>query len=404
MLMSVLNFASFTWVMRRPELPRAWVTYGLVNVLFFLTGLLSLLVLPWQYAALALGALGGSASRDRIRRVALPMLTAVGVVGALALYYAEVDLGVRGIRPGAGLLRAPQLVREALDFMTLGDRRELALYLWGAVVAPLYCLRLRRDMLPVVLTLLVIETVSIPLLVKVLQWKQYYFHPRHVLFLLPGLELLAALGICGTVAAAASLVPVLGRRRGMARAVITAVALVLVLGLRLPGVRGFMANPHAYFGRTKTDRDVRGLVRDLRSRTAFYGPGEKYLLIVDRIGPGYLANPTLARYLEWYSLGRRVVLLSTTDMAEIIARLQQGCDGPCRGHSGEEVARALFLLPPFEVSAAKLRLLGLKPSFGTWPGVVRDVGVLVYGGSNRNPDFASSDVWPYIGMVVAEPR
>jgi hypothetical protein len=270
-------------------------------------------------------------------------------------------------------------------------------------VAPLYCLRRRRDMLPVVLTLLVIETVSLPLLVKLLQWKHYYFHPRHVLFLLPGLELLAALGVCGTVAAAVSLVPALGRR-GLARAVIAAVALALVFGLRLPGVRGFMANPHAYFGRTKTDRDVRALVRDLRSRTAFYGPGEKYLLIVDRVGPGYLANPTLARYLEWYSLGRRVVLLATTDMTEIITKLQEGCDGPCRGHSGEEVARALFLLPPFEMSTAKLRLLGLKPAFGTWPGVVRDVGVLVYAGSNRRPDFASSDVWPYIGMIVAEPR
>jgi hypothetical protein len=403
MLMSVLNLATFTWVMRRPELPRAWIAYAFVSLLFFFTGLLSLLVLPWQYGALALGTLRGGGGRTWVRRLGLLVLTATCLGGALALYYAEMDLGARGIRPGAGLLRGSHLVRDALAFMTLGDPRELALYAWGALIAPWYCLRRRRDMLPVVVTLLVVEVVSIPLLVQLLQWKRYYFHPRHVLFLLPGLELLAALGLCGTIAGIVSWIPALGRR-GLERRVVGAVAVVLVLVLRLPGIRDFMARPHQYFARSKTDRDMRGLVRDLRSRTAFYRPGEKYLLIVDRIGPGNLATPTLARYLQWYSLDKRIVLLATMDMSAVIEQLQNGCGGPCRGRPGEEVAKALLLLPPFEASAAKLRLLGLKSTFGTWPGVVRDAGVLVYGGTNRHPDFAASDVWTYLGMVVAEPR
>jgi hypothetical protein len=313
------------------------------------------------------------------------------------------DLGTRGIRPRAGLLSVSTLARSALDFVTLGDPREVALYAWGALAAPWYCIRRRRDMLPVVLTLLVVEIVTVPLLVEILQWKRYYFHPRHVLFLLPGLEVFAALGLCGTVAGVVAWIPALGRRAWAPR-ITGAVAVLLVLGLRLPAVRAFMEKPHDYFVRSKTDRNMKGFVRDLRARTAFYRPGEKYLLIVDRLGPAYLANPTLARYLRWYSLDRRVVLLATIDMSGIIERLQHGCGGPCRGRPGAEVATTLFLRPPFDVSTAKLRLLGLRSTFGTWPGVVRDVGVLVYGGSIRRMDFSATAKLAYVGMIVAEPR
>jgi hypothetical protein len=402
MLMSVLNLTTFTWVVRRPELPRAWVAYGVVNVLFFLTGVLSLLVLPWQWAALALAAVRDGSGGARLRRAGLLALTVLGLASVFALYYASVDLGARGIRPGAGSLSGSLLARQWLDFVTLGNRWQLALYALGAVVAPWYCWRRRPELVPVVVTVLVIELATIPLLLQMLQWKRYYFHPRHVLFLLPPLELLAALGVCGTLGAVAAGVAAAGRQPG--RGAVAVAALLTVLALRLPAVRGFMARPHDYFARTKTDRDVKALARDLRSRTAFYGPGERYLLIVDRVGPGYLANPTLARYLQWYSLDKHVVLLGTTDMPGIMEKLRAGCDGPCRGRPGAEVAQAIFLGPPFEITETKLRLLGLRPSFGRWPGTVRDVGVLVYAGTPRRPDYTDTSMWPYIGMVVAEPR
>jgi len=403
MLMSVLNLAAFTWVLRRPELLRAWAVYAMVGILYFLTGLLGLLVLPWQYGALLLRVARAGDGRTWARRLGVPALTVVCLGAAVAVYYASMDLGARGARPGAALLTASAAARSALDFVALGDPRELALYALGAVVAPWYCLKRRRAMLPVVVTLLVVEIVTIPLLVEILQWKRYYFHPRHVLFLLPGLELLAALGVCGTVAAVVRGIPVL-RRRDWSPRIVAATSVLVVLWLRLPVVQAFMEKPLGYFARTKTDRDMKGFVRDLRARTEFYGWNEKYLLIVDGIGPAYLANPTLARYLRWYSLDKRVVLLATADMSSVIERLQRDCGGPCRGRPGAEVAAALFLRPPFELSTAKLRLLGLDSGFGTWPGVVREAGVLLYRGSIRLPDLSEARTRSYVGMTLVEPR
>ena len=256
-------------------------------------------------------------------------------------------------------------------------------------------------MLPVVLTVVVIELATMPVLVWMLKWKHYYFHPRHVLFLLPGLELLAALGIVGTLGSIASWLP--ASRGRLARAVVCAAAAGLVLWLRLPAVADFLERPHVHFRRSKTERDFRSLARDLRVRTTSYQPGEKYLLIVDKIGPGYLGNPVLARYLRWYGIENRVVVLSATDFTSMLERLQRGCDGPCRGRPGDEVAKRLMLGGPFEASPAKLRLLGLGDAIGWWPGTVRDAGVLVYPGF-RQPVLSGSTVWPYFGMLVAEPR
>ena len=88
----------------------------------------------------------------------------------------------------------------------------------------------------------------------------------------------------------------------------------------------------------------------------------------------------------------------TAELRERVRRKREA------GIYGPEVAKAIPLGPPFDTTAAKLRLLGLQPSFGRWPGTVRDAGVLVYSGTTRRPDFTDTRMWPYIGMVVAEPR
>jgi hypothetical protein len=401
-LVSVLNLATFTWVMEAPALPRAWIAYGIVNILFFLTGLLSLLVLPWQFGALAFRVRWADGGDGWGRRAALQFCTVAGFAGVLLWYFLGVDLGTQGRRPGWGLLRVGPLTYRALDFVTLGDPRQYAVLLLGALVAPLYCARARRSMLPVVLTLLAIELTTMPVLVQVIKWKRYYFHPRHVLLLLPGLELLAALGIVGTLGFAASWVP--AHRGHVVRAVVSATAVLLVLWVRLPAVADFVQRPHVYFRRTKTDRDFKSLVQDLRLRTADYRPGEKFLLVVDRIGPGHLGNPTLARYVRWYGLEDRVVVMGAPEFASVLERLQHGCDGPCRGRPGDEVAKRLMLRAPLESASSRLQLLELGSTIGSWPGTVRDAGVLVYRGA-RQPAVPGSILRrPYVGMFVAEPR
>jgi hypothetical protein len=221
-----------------------------------------------------------------------------------------------------------------------------------------------------------------------------------VLFLLPTIELLTALGLVGTLRAATGWLPAGRVRRGL----VAAMAVLAVGWLRLPAAAEFAVRPRVYFQRTKTERDFKRFVRDLHVRTAAYGPDDKFLLVVDRIGPGHLANPTLARYLRWYGLERRVVILSATDFPDMVERLRDGCDGPCRGLPGDEVARRLHLGPPFETHPMKLRLLGLGDAFGTWPGTVRDAGVLVYPGFRQPTNFYETMVWPYTGMYMVEPR
>jgi hypothetical protein len=287
--------------------------------------------------------------------------------------------------------------------MAFDDPRQLALYVAALVVAPFSLWRRRHPLLPVVLTIVAAEVVSVPLLVRLVQWKQYYFHIRHALFLLPGIELLAAIALCGTFSALVSFVPGLATRT---RAACVAVALsLLVVGwLRVPYVRDYLARPHNYFARTKALRDFRGIARDLAGRTRFYAPGDKYLLVVDRIGPGYLGNPVLTRYLAWYGLDGRVVLAGTTDFQSLAQRVQQDCDGPCRGRPGEEVAKRLALTNPFDQPSMKLGLIGVGQAFGAWPGTARDIGILIYPESRRWPDLATSTRWPYVGAFLAEPR
>jgi hypothetical protein len=404
MLTSVLNLAAFTWVLRRPDLPRAWVTYGLVNVAFFLTGMLSLLVLPWQYLALlVLAARGAGATGGRPRRLGLLLLTLLLLAAVLAYYYAAVDLDARGIRPGSALLQPGRLTQRAFAFMALDDPRQMALYAAALVLAPLALWRQRHPLLPVALAIVAAEVATVPLLVKLVQWKQYYFHVRHALFLLPGIELLAAIALCGVLRWVVALVPS-PAVRPRASWIVVAVALCAVGWLRVPFLRDYLATPHNYFVRSKTLRDFRSIARDLAGRTRFYAPGEKYLLLVDTIGPGYLGNPTLARYLAWYGLEGRVVLLGTADFQSLPARVQRDCDGPCRGRPGEEVAKRLRLLPPFEASPMKRQLLGVGSSFGSWPGTARDIGILWYPESRRWPDLATSTRWPYTGAFLAEPQ
>src|SRR5207244_6579324 len=103
----------------------------------------------------------------------------------------------------------------------------------------------------------VLSTLAIPAIVLIAREKQYYFHPRHVLFLLPMVQLAAAL-VAGRAIAAVVRNPTGAAAAGVA----------LGLAVTLGTARAYVADPLPYFRNTKTLRDVRGLMRLVAARTA----------------------------------------------------------------------------------------------------------------------------------------
>src|SRR5262249_13186443 len=145
-----------------------------------------------------------------------------------------------------------------------------------------------------VVVVVALSVCTIPLIVAIAQWKHYYFHPRHVLFLLPMVHLSTAI-VVGTFL----------ERLVRPRALATAVGVALVVGVTYPSVSAYVANPLRFFRDTKTLRDFRGLAQTIAARAVRLAPGEHYLLVLERRRPGHLANPLVAFYLDAYGLTGR---------------------------------------------------------------------------------------------------
>src|SRR5262249_51615285 len=139
--------------------------------------------------------------------------------------------------------------------------------------------------------------VAIPLTVVLADWKGYYVHPRHVLFLLPAFVILAAVGIVATC------------RRIVGVRLALPAALALVVATQAPTVSRYLRDPNPFFARTKTLRDVRGIVKALPLPVPV--PGGRWLVLAARDS---VPNAVLARYLQWWGLEHQVVLLGTRDL------------------------------------------------------------------------------------------
>ena len=192
---------------------------------------------------------------------------------------------------------------------------------------------------------------AVPVMVLLAQSKEYYYHPRHALFLLPLVYLATAL--------------VLGRlleRIVRPPVIAAAVGAGLVVAATATTLRGFVVTPIPYFHQTKTLRDFRGLTQAIAARTATQDPRDRYVLVLQQQRAGHLANPTLDFYLEAYGIADRVMLAGVSDPGPLLAELPNRCPDGCRGPTDPARFATFNLREPFDQTPIMRHLLRIRGS------------------------------------------
>jgi len=124
----------------------------------------------------------------------------------------------------------------------------------------------------------------------------------------------------------------------------------------------FVADPIPFFHRSKTLRDVRGLVAAVGERARSLAPDERYVLVLEKRRPGHLANPMVAFYLDAWELTDRVTLAGVGDPRPLLAALPDACARQCGRPLDVPFLASLGLRDPLDQSPAVRRLLGLAPT------------------------------------------
>jgi hypothetical protein len=239
------------------------------------------------------------AARARSSRPALIALVASATrLGVLVAALVSPSLGAMYDRPASarpGLLWTTALVAGFFSWEPL----LLVVVALGTVLG------LREPRLRWMVAALVCSFVAIPVMVVLADWKGYYVHPRHVLFLIPAFVILASIGTVETC------------RRLVGTRFALATALTVVAATQAPTVMRYLRNPDPFFARTKTLRDVRGVVASLPAPE----PGTRWLVMAARDS---VPNAILARYLRWWGMEQQVVFLGTRDLPGALHRLGDG--------------------------------------------------------------------------------
>lgn len=306
-------------------------------------------VFPFAVEAGAL-LVAGLVARDRRERGVVPFAlgSAALLVLALLVWLGPGALGMDYGRDAASAESLPGAVRRVADFFAGGG-----LVLRAAMLAvPPLCLLLARGAdarRRILLGALAVLPLAVPCVLWIARWQGYYLHPRHTLFLLPGLLLALALGLERVVGRLAPL------GSSGARA---ALAAALVVAFALPTLAAFVRDPMPSFRATKTVRDFRGLAADLASRARGLSPSERLLVVAERRRAGHLANPVLAFYLGAWGVGGRTVLLGSGDPERVAPLLASLGPARCHGEAGE-LAVALGVGDPFDQPLPMRMLLGM---------------------------------------------
>jgi hypothetical protein len=346
-LMTVLQLWAFAAVVARPT-ERSWILYATVNVLYLLTGLFGAFALVWQYLVFL-----GRAWRRRERRY-LVALVVTGLVGASipVLWWGLNTLMVQATRPGAGAYSATVVARAATDFFT---QKSPFLEVAFAIAIPAMLLtawRRSRATMPIVIYL-ALSCLAIPVIAFFVRSKDYYFHPRHALFLLPLAGIITAVGLTDLLRALFARRFESTRRR---EAVVAGVACTLILAAQLQTAWRFVRSPASFFAQTKTMTDWKGVMERI-GPTARALPAGKLALIAERAS----ANNAIGwHYLRWWGLHPYVTFWGYAGDWGTLARAV-AADG-----TGAHPT-ALALTVPVGLNEDFRRLLGIDPPVPTWP-------------------------------------
>jgi hypothetical protein len=352
-LVTVLDLWAFSrLVVRRGD--GGWLPFTLGGAAVFLSGVPGLFLIALQHAILGVLFL-------RQRRVSgwKPLLrlmaSAVLIGGMVVLYYYDSIWWAKYGR-GREVLIAPLTMHALRTFayrspvLLWGFFASLPLALW-------YGWRRGGGRLAIALYL-VLSFLAIPALIGLAREKEYYFHFRHALFLLPHFDLVIAIGLAVALRSMAPLRFAFRSPEARASAALALGALV-ILALQGETALAYLRDPDPFLAESKTLRDLRGLTEELQARLAGIGAGEKYLLVVERRRPGHLANPSLAEYLGWHGLADHVVLYGTDRPEETLAELARSCRAGCEGREIGALSTELRLSPPFGIRPEIRALLGV---------------------------------------------
>jgi len=281
-LVTIGHLWAFARLLEAPEMPGRWGWWLACAAAAICTAMLSVVPLGAELAVLA------TRARSE-RRALIAVLACATLLGVLVAALAGPSLGATYERPASarpGLLWTASLV---VGFFAWDQPGLLVAVALGTLLG------LREPRLRAMVAALVCSFVAIPIAVVLADWKGYYVHPRHVLFLLPAFAILAAIGIVETC------------RRLVGTRFALATAMALVAGTQAPTVIRYLRNPDPFFARTKTLRDIRGVIEALPAPA----PGTRWLVLAARDS---VPNAILARYLRWWGLEHQVVLLGTRDL------------------------------------------------------------------------------------------
>jgi hypothetical protein len=377
-----------------------WAVFTCVGGVLFLTGMPGLFLLLAQYAILGVLALRELSRREgplalRARPLIALVTSASSITLLVVLYYWDT---VWWASYGRGReLAVRPLTEHALRTFAYRSPTLFWCFLAGAPLLLGYAWRRGEGRFAVALYV-VGSFLAIPTLILLAQEKDYYFHFRHALFLLPHFVLVTAAGIVVALRALASPLARTPAYREAAVVLLGAAAIVVLQG---PVAAAYLAHPEPFFAESKTVRDLRGFMLQLRARIAALGEGEKYLLIAERRRPGHLANPSLAEYLGWYGLAEHVVLRGTDRPEDTLRDLVQECADGCRGRELFSIPTKLGLPPPLGIRPEMKRLLGV--SFVETASLDRlgGIGVIYWERlAVRPPDsFVGYDVTPRRGLT-----
>src|SRR5262249_42303451 len=160
-----------------PTRARRWAIYLLASLCYFLTGIFGLLVIGVQYAVLAATALRGRGVRPH------PLvLAASGLVVAAAVVAYFKGTPYSATYPRDGAVGPLAVTWGALRFLA-ADSRAVAVVFLAAI--PLAVNAGARRGHAAVAWSIVLPFATLPLIVLAIASRHYYFHGRHIVFLLP---------------------------------------------------------------------------------------------------------------------------------------------------------------------------------------------------------------------------
>ena len=364
-LATIVDVAAFALVVRAPHHASRWLAYLAANLLYIFTGIFGLLVVGVQYAILAAAGFRGRVSRRSLLAAVVSAAILALIVGG---YLAGTGIATR--HPRNAVVEPLAVTWASVRFFAADAPALVAAFL---VALPFAVLAGRRRGVQPVAWSIVLAFGTLPAIALVIRWKQYYFHERHVLLLLPLFHLVVAAGLVELVRRVDPLRRLV--RTPASRRALEALALAgLAVAVVAPSLATFVRTPHWYFARTKTLRDLAPVTRDVAAELVRRRPGTPYVLLAERDST---ANAVLSIYLRWYGLADRVALRSPGVALDQVEPL-------LRAHGGDP--SVLKLRPAHGLFFGFRNLLDLKQPIGDLPSRVADYAVVGYATPQRGPD------------------